>query len=446
MPPSSSPSSSSTANNNNNRNHRGSSGGGGGGMGMFTIFRRGLYNIVIVVLRTILYPITKIGNFLLPAGEFDGLNDAVTEKAAQQFVTYLKGLASASGSSSSTQQQQLTAIQDAFSTLGFSALRQEAVNTHSIILVYLHAPYHRDADASCKKVLLSSPMLEFITQPNIKVLGVSTQSSQGLYLANQLGATSFPVLALLQPTKLSSSSSSSSNNNRSSSVPVKLVFKAEGSMLTKLSSGQLVALLVATFQKFQLTVMEQEQRRIEREQADELRRQQDAEYQESLRADQERERQRREEQQEEQRLQREEEQREQQKVQVEQDRLNRARELLRPEPEKGSTSSGDNTDDDVKPTRIRFQLPTGQKLERRFWSDETIASLKAFLVLHFAEQYESELSKIGNNQPPPPHHHMIKNIALSENFPKKKHDDDSLSLRESGLCPQAVLMVQDLDA
>jgi FAS-associated factor 2 len=215
-------------------------------------------------------------------------------------------------------------------------------------------------------------------------------------------------------------------------------------MLTQLSSGQITSLLVATFQRFQLTVMEQEQRRIEREQADELRRQQDAEYHESLRADQERERRQREELEREQRLQQEREEQEREQIQAETDRLDNARALLRPEPENGTTGTSDGGET-ITPTRIRFQLPTGQKLERRFWSDETIASLKAYLILHFAEQYEAELSKAGTNQLPP-HHHMIKNVALSENFPKKKHDDDNLTLRESGLVPQAVLMVQDLDA
>jgi hypothetical protein len=41
------------------------------------------------------------------------------------------------------------------------------------------------------------------------------------------------------------------------------------------------------------------------------------------------------------------------------------------------------------------------------------------------------------------------NIGLSTSFPKKTFNDksdESLSLQDAGLTPQAVLMVQDLDA
>jgi hypothetical protein len=63
-----------------------------------------------------------------------------------------------------------------------------------------------------------------------------------------------------------------------------------------------------------------------------------------------------------------------------------------------------------------------------------VGALKAFLILHFAETAT------------PDQDHVIKNISLSTNFPKKTYDDDSKTLQESDLCPQAVLMCQDLDA
>ena len=96
--------------------------------------------------------------------------------------------------------------------------------------------------------------------------------------------------------------------------------------------------------------------------------------------------------------------------------MDKAKALLNPEP----TSGG---------TRVRFVLPSGRKLDRRFGNDETIGALKAFLILHFAEENPE-----------------VKNIALSSNFPKKTHSDDTKSLHESDLSPQAVLMVQDIDA
>ena len=334
---------------------------------------------------------------LLPPREYDGLSPAVTEKAAQQFVQHLKSLAPSSN--------QQAAVDASFSTLGFEALRHEAVVSSSLIVVYLHSPLHRQADSFLKSTILSQPILEFLNQDNIKTIGSSIHTSQGAELAYQLGATCYPLFAMLQP-------SGSSSNSRLA----KLVFKAEGPTLLRMKPNQILPLLNGTYNRYQMVVAEEVARRIEREQEVELRRQQDEEYQQALLADQESERQRQEEREREEQRVREEAEKERKKAEAEKNRLDSAKTQLRPEPASGGT-------------RIRFALPSGKKLERRFESDETVASLKAFLILHFAE-----------NNP------EIKTIALSTNFPKKTYDEDDKTLTESGLAPQAVLMVQDLDA
>lgn len=349
----------------------------------------------MLALRVLLWPFRRMGDFLLPPGEFDGLSPAVAEKAAQQFVQHLKSI--------TTNPSHHAAIDSAFSTLGFAALRQEAANTHSAIVIILHSPIHHHADYFLQNMLLSPGILEFLNQPDIKTLGSSIHTSQGASLAYQVGATSYPVLAMLQ-------------TKSPTSETVKLIFKAEGPILLKMKPNQLLPFLKGTHQRFGIAAAEEVARRIEREQEAELRRQQDEEYQQALLADQERERKRQEEQEEKERLLREEAERERQKVQEEQDRLSKAKSILRPEPKTGGT-------------RIRFVLPSGKKLDRRFENDETVASLKAFLTLHFAE-----------NNP------EIKNIALSTSFPKRTYENDGMTLGESELVPQAVLMVQDLDA
>lgn len=349
--------------------------------------------IIADILRVVLWPVRRVSEVLLPAGEFDGLSPAVTEKAAQQFVNHLKTLAPTT---------QHASINRTFSTTGLAALKQEAAASHSILVLYLHAPLHRQADDFLKK-LISPPMLEFLNQDNVKTLGSSIHTSQGAYLSFQLRASSFPLLVMLQP------GSGSSDGD-------KLVFKAEGPTLLKMQPAQLLPLLNGTYQRHQMGAAEEVARRMEREQETDLRRQQDEEYQETLRADQERERLRQEEREREDHRIQEEEDRERQQVQAEQDRLDKAKSLLRPEPSSGGT-------------RIRFALPSGKKLERRFGNDETVGALKAFLILHFADENSA-----------------IKNIALSTNFPKKTYTQDEQTLTESELAPQAVLMVQDLDA
>ena len=359
--------------------------------------------MVAVILRLLFWPIRRVSDVLLPAGEYDGLSPAVTEKAAQQFVNHLKQL--------STSPTQTNSITQAYSTSGFVALKQEATSTSSLIVVYLHSPLHRKAEEMCTK-MIHPIILQFLNQDHIKTIGSSIHTSQGASLSHQLGASSFPVLALLQP------GTGGGGSSRNSDAAAKLIFKAEGPSLLKLQPAQLLPLLNGTYQRFLSVVAEQTARRIEREQEQALRRQQDEEYQETLRQDQERERQREDERLQEQRRIQEEEERVQRAQQEEQDRLESAQALIRPEP----TSGG---------TRIRFVLPSGQKLDRRFDNDETVGALKAFLILHFAKEESTK---------------NIKNIALTTNFPKKTHNEDLITLQESDLCPQSVLMVQDLDA
>ncbi len=228
-------------------------------------------------------------------------------------------------------------------TSSFSALKQEAAATQSLILVYLHSPVHRQAGELCQKFLLNSQFLDWITQNNgthiiggVRAMGSSIHTSQGSSLSFQLAVASFPCIALLQPSPSSASSGSNGNGsyNRAEAdhKPLKLVFKAEGPALIKMTSSQLLNLIKTTYQRHQIIVQEREARRIEREQEQQLRRQQDAEYQEALRADQERERQRQEEEELQKRVQKEEEENEKKKIQEEKDRLEKAKALVRPEP------------------------------------------------------------------------------------------------------------------
>ena len=358
--------------------------------------------IIALVLRILLWPLRRATQILFPPGEFEGLSPAVTEKAAQQFVSHLRAHC--------TSPQQLHAVSEAFSAVGFSALKHEAVSTRSLIVIYLHSPLHRQAKEMCQK-LIQPPILEFLKQDHVKAMGASIHTSQGAQLAQLLGAVGFPMMCMLQP-----AGTGGNSHSRSSSGGMQLIFKAEGPAFLSLQPAQLLSILNTTYSRHEVVLAEQEARRIEREEEAELRRQQDAEYQEALRADQERERQRQEEREREQRRIQEEEEKERRKAQEEEERLAKAMSLQREEP----TSGG---------TRIRFVLPNGKKLDRRFDNDETIGALKAFLILHFADEDPN-----------------IKNIALSTNFPKMTYDRDDQTLQESGLCPQSVLMVQDLDA
>lgn len=82
-------------------------------------------------------------------------------------------------------------------------------------------------------------------------------------------------------------------------------------------------------------------------------------------------------------------------------------------------------------TRLRFALPSGSKVDRRFHSTDTIKTIQAFLTVYF--------NKKGIN---------IRNFELSTNFPKRNFGeaDGHLTLEKAGLAPQALVMVIDQDS
>ena len=367
------------------------------------------------------------------------MSQTSTEGASKQFTKFLKKILSVNLNAGASSE-----IVDIFSNKSYTDLQAEAASTDALIMVFLHSPYHRSTSDVCRRLLCSPPMVRHLTEnkDRIKAFGSSTSTSQGASLSHSLMASSFPVLALLQPVKSSRSRSNGSNSNLGGISPgdVKLIFKAEGPNLMKMTSMQLTTLVTATFQKHERGVLEAATRKYEQEQAALLRRQQDEEYQETLRRDQERERQRNEERLQAEREETERKEAEARKIQEEANRIDRAKALLRDEPPKGASGCA----------RIRFRLPNGKQLDRRFGADETIGSLKAFLVLYFADELPGGDGKPASKKTEDA---IVKRVALSTSFPKRTYGgegnedgDDDKTLNECDLCPQAVLMVQNLDA
>ena len=353
-------------------------------------------DIVAHVLRLIFYPLRLLSYWLFPSGDLDGLSAAVTAKAAQQFVTYLQSIQGRS--------VQDNRVSDIWQATGFHALRQEAVEKQSLLLVYLHSPLHRQADVVSKNLLCDSTILQQLQ--DLLALGVSVHTALGAHLQQILQITSLPGLAVLEP---SAGSSNSSNT-------LQLLLRAQGPALLSMPPSQLRSILRSSILKHQSILAEQTARRLHREQEAQLRRTQDEEYQQALAADQERERLARQEQEQAANEEAAKEQAQRDAVQERERALQEARDMVQPEPSEGGA-------------RLRLVLPSGTKLNRRFRSDDTIAVIKAFLFLHFQEQNSN-----------------IVRIGLSTNFPKKEYTEDGQTLQDAGLVPQAVLMVQDLDA
>mmetsp|Transcript_3388 Transcript_3388/g.5573 ORF Transcript_3388/g.5573 Transcript_3388/m.5573 type:complete len:366 (+) Transcript_3388:94-1191(+) len=348
--------------------------------------------LISLIFRILLWPLRSLLDLLFPLGDLDGLSPAVTSKAAEAFSAYLTTVVP-------------TVSQLPWSTMGFAACKNEATHSKSLLLIYLHSPLHRDADTVAAK-FCRDEITSILSQPHLIALGVSIHAGQGAQLAQLLGAASYPLLAILQP---------------KGSSTMEVILKIQGPVLVKLSVGALVGHLQSTLHRHQHVLAEQEARRLQREDEAQLRAEQDAEYQATLRADQERQRSIDEEREQ---LARQQAEAEATLLAVQQAKdsvLDNARKLLQDEPTEGSIA------------QIRFVLPTGKKLVRKFRADETVKVLRAFLTVHFHE----------NDWPEMP------NVGLSTSYPKKSYNqeaDEGLTLQEAGLTPQAVLMVQDLDA
>ena len=79
--------------------------------------------------------------------------------------------------------------------------------------------------------------------------------------------------------------------------------------------------------------------------------------------------------------------------------------------------------------RLRLFLPSGSKVDRRFYAHEKVEVIRAYVKLYF---HDNDIS--------------INNFELSSNYPKRILDNDQDSIQEvlGGL--QAVIMVRDLDS
>eukprot|EP00984_Skeletonema_dohrnii_P007969 scaffold2937_cov100-Skeletonema_dohrnii-CCMP3373.AAC.1 len=319
-----------------------------------------------------------------------------------------------------------------FTEKGYTSTMEEMTNNtpnnsnhNPLLLLYLHSPLHNQGTKFIHNFLCHPQLLKLLNDNTengvVKCFGASVHSADGQRLRDMMEVTSFPFMALLS---VKSSSSSSTNNN--SNISMELLLRLESSQLFTIQPSQITTYLNTAITRHAQIIAEETARRLQREEDARLREEQNREYQEALLADQMREMERNERVERERREREEEEERMRLVLVKEQGRLEDARRIL--ELSGGEPAVGTK----VGVARMRFTLPNGKKVDRRFHSSDTVEVLRAFLTLHLEETEGVE----------------IKNFGLSTSFPKKTfgEEDNTLTLEEAGLAPQAVVMVQDLDA
>jgi len=252
-----------------------------------------------------------------------------------------------------------------------------------------------------------------------KCFGASVHSADGQYLAQTLGAAAYPFLCLVTVRPQRQGGAIRQQQPYALEVHLRL----QGRSLAAQSPSDLLGHLRSVVRQRAAALQESETARLRREEEAALRREQDREFQEALEADRAREAERRAEREEAERAEREREERERLEQEEREEALAIARSLVGDEP----PANGPGGSDAV--TRIRLTLPNGRRIDRRFHADDTVGTVRAFLVVHFHDAGVD-----------------IANFALSTSFPRRAYDDPELTLREGGLVPQAVLMVQDLDS
>lgn len=421
--------------------------------------------VATVILRVGLFPIRKLSFWFFPPGSYDNVaSSSASKQAAKAFVemfqkeySILKHEQSSSSTSDGTQyaisNEDTTDMMCPFVENGYvdtirdianrGQLHQENAGLHPpppLLLIYLHAPLHDKVPHFVKHVFCNDRVMSLIhrykNSGSLTCWGGSIHTADGAHARDTLQVTCFPFLALVRVQPGSSSASTTTTAATATTTAssgtrnLELLFRMEGPALQSVQPNTLFLYLSNALTKYEAILTEQTMRRLQREEEVRLREEQDREYREALEADQRREREKREQQ----RLKEEQERKvreEQERIANEkQNRLENARRIINRNGEgEPPNGNGDSSMGTSQVTRIRLVLPSGKRLERRFWGEDTIDVVRSFLILHFEE----------NDIP-------IENFELSCNYPKKALADGEKTLESEGLCPHGVIMVQDLDA
>lgn len=391
--------------------------------------------ILTILLRVLLWPLLKLVNAAFPSREYDGINNSSgSDRAARAFVAMFQKQISVvrpvmPGDGDGSGREHYVEPPCPFSPRGYnltlSDITDRPPNTRPLLLLYLHSPLHPDGARFTREYLCHPQLLQLLNSNNsdrhgsVACFGANVHTADGQRVRDMLGVTSFPFLALL----IVKSGGSSGNLDNGAGVPMELLLRMEGPSLMKIPPPQITTYLNTAVTRQAEVLAAEEARRLQREEDQRLREEQNREYQEALLADQMREVERREAAERERREREEREEVERSRKAKEEGRLEDARATIEQAGEPPAGSAG--------VVRMRFALPNGKRVDRRFRAADTIGILRAFLVVYFHEQGID-----------------MKNFGLSTNFPRKTfgEEEDGLTLELAGLTPQAVVMVQDLDS
>jgi FAS-associated factor 2 len=93
---------------------------------------------------------------------------------------------------------------------------------------------------------------------------------------------------------------------------------------------------------------------------------------------------------------------------------------------------------------VRFQLPRGTKVTRRFDKADTAVAIYDFLTVHFADTNALSAAVLPGEEQLPA---ALSNFSVSTHFPMREvRDTEEATVQSLGLFPRGMLFVVDADA
>lgn len=293
---------------------------------------------------------------------------------------------------------------------GWGEAATRAHQEAKFLFVYLHSPQHQDTDAFCRGTLCNPAFAAFVNE-HFVAWGGDLRSSDAFRLASSLRVARYPYIALLA----------------FSGPRTRLITCVEGRMAPQ----QLQEVLQGGMNGHGVLLWQERLEREQRETDRRLREEQDAEYQRSLEADRQRE------------AAREAAAREAAEAErAARDAAERARAeaeaaeaaraaaeaaLRRRQSEKAMALPEEPAAGTPSSSLIRIRLPDGSSHQRRFLADGPMQ-----VVYDWVDSLEAVTAL---------------NYSLASTFPRRVYGPDTRqqSLKELGLEPQAVLLMQSED-
>ncbi|XP_055710128.1 FAS-associated factor 2 [Phlebotomus papatasi] len=271
------------------------------------------------------------------------------------------------------------------------------------LLVYLHSEGKSEADSFCRNALSDSQVIAYINR-NMLFWACDIASPEGYRVSHSINARTYPIMVVV--------------GMRWNKMIIM------GRMEGDCSAEELLRRLQTVVTDNEVYLSQARADRLERSLTQSLRKQQDEAYEQSLKADQEKERRKQEE--------KEEQLRRQQAIEAEkQAEVERKNNIARLKIDMASEVPSEPPADAPGTTSVVFKLPSGARIERRFYRADSIKDVYNFIFCHPASPDRFE---------------------ITTNFPKRvlyseaKGTDSNATISDAGLQNREVLFVNDLDA